>query len=43
MESSGAVAALDESKHAAREGKRQPGWLCCLLCTSDDAGVSFSC
>lgn len=39
----GVVAAPNGSEHAGREGKRQPGWLCCLLCTGDDAVVSFSC
>lgn len=43
MESNGIVLALDESKRAGGEGKRQPGWLRCLLCTGDDAVVSFSC
>lgn len=42
-EAIGAVAAPDGSERAGREGKRQPGWLWCLLCTGDDdAVVSFS-
>ena len=39
----GAVAASNRSEHAGREGKRKPGWLCCLLSAGDDAVVSFSC
>lgn len=37
-----AVAAPNGSESAGREGKRQPGRLCILLCPGDDAVVSFS-
>lgn len=37
----GADIAPDRSKRAGREGKRQPGWWWCLLCSGDDTVVWF--